>query len=176
MPWNSPPACSKQRILFLWFPFSPLFFQANKGIGRIKAPDITFQSDYIGPFTYRNFPRPKLKKRTVLSMKTFLLQTSPLHRTTIPVSPQVLTWTQVPTDTPKSVPFFLHKDGGKPHLAIFPLDHLCFWFCSQSLFKAVWRSFAETKSLGTTQSTQKWALPMQPLEGRGKLNPPPRRI
>lgn len=92
-------------------PFFPtlLFFQANIGTDRIKAPGVTFQSDYIGPFTYRIFPRPKIKESTVLSMKTFPLQTSPLHRTTIPVSSQVLTWTQVTTDTPKSVPFFPHQ-------------------------------------------------------------------
>lgn len=93
------------------FPFFPtlLFFQANKGTDRIKAPGVTFQSDYIGPFTYRNFPRLKIKESTVLSTKTFPLQTSPLHRMTIPVSPQVLTGTQVTTDTPKSVPFFPHQ-------------------------------------------------------------------
>lgn len=56
-------------------PFFPtlLFFQANKGTDRIKAPGVTFQSDYIGPFTCRNFPRPKIKESTVLSMKTFPL-------------------------------------------------------------------------------------------------------
>lgn len=86
-------------------------------------------------------------------MKAFPLQTSPLHRTTTPVSPQVLT-------KPRSL-LTLQTLDEENHTSLFPLDHLCLQFCS---------SFAEVTSQGSAQHTQKQALPMQPLERRGKLN------